>query len=139
MSVDKQSSLKLGMIATGVVSGVLLVLYLPVLIWSPPWSENGSYIEELMSTKNGYDFASLNFNNGKLTSICLVDGTVRTLSDKYIKQNNKWYLHYYNNINYIIFNEQGLRMNNAGVIITAYKTSNPLTIWYIKCLEWTAD
>ena len=28
---------------TGIVSGLLLILYLPVLIWLPPWGKNEHY------------------------------------------------------------------------------------------------
>ena len=130
-------SVKIGIWTTCIISCLLLLLYLPVLIWSPPWGNDGYYIPDpekdqyiyhlkqttlffivqdpyglelkINLTQKEQYLVNVNHENGLLSSV-IVDGVFHnTHSLNSIDESTIW-----------------LR-----------KSNNPFAIWRLKWLEWT--
>lgn len=121
----------------GIVSGLLLILYLPVLIWSPPWGDNGHYV-----LINRDWLTHLSFRNGTLKSF----SKRRLIRESTLSPDSKsiWKCT-------IIEGSETIRVrviivnSNIELLVkgatqesrfVGAKTSNPFTIWRIKWLEW---
>lgn len=130
---------RLTLISTSIVSGLLLILYLPVLIWSPPWdSSKGCY-----NSLNDRGIKLVRFENGVL--IGLWGDEVNTLDGFKHTSKNHWQTRFsndqYNVTVEVITSESQIKLNATGgaedISFTGVKTFNPFTIWHIKWLEWT--
>ena len=126
---------KLTLISTGIVSGLLLILYLPVLIWSPPWSINGIYKRPsdlgLVAGTQGIctTYFALHETN-KLAPIYAFENDFKLPDLEYLVTNDhRWSL----TGTFMLIDGQLHSRNN----IIGSKTTNPFTLWHIKWLEWT--
>ncbi len=141
------------------ISGLLLILYLPVLIWSPPWGNKGYYLHK--DYTNPMDWSEEHstfffFNDGKLVYKMIMDGEFSQSADMHFKNigNNRW-SHYekikrttYRGtkdvINHYMIQIEGNKFDYTTFYTDQHtpkydlvKITNPFTIWYIKWLEWT--
>lgn len=135
------SNVRFTVFSVGIVSGLLLLLYLPVLIWSPPWGERGYFGAHLE------DCVFTHFDNGVLSFTFLSGGKQKTIRESFIYVNGIWRCDKAKHPN-PIFDEIKL-INNKMLVFAdglspndfggTKKESNPLTLWHIKWLEWTAE
>ena len=148
---------KLTLISTSIVSGLLLILYLPVLIWSPPWGEDGYYSASLkegtlvfhLETNNS--FCKL-IRNGKSQNYREI--TLFSLNEPYpdllsmrAQELNTNIIHQMKEVKFspsrrkVIFYTFKSETCDLGKLDSSESVSitrvNPFTLWYIKWLEWT--
>lgn len=149
---------KLTLISIGIICVLLLILYLPVLIWSPPWGENGYYL-----TGNAH-LSFIHFHNGNLNTYSHKKHFIHESEAAYQKTSqHTWdgsqtfYHHVYadGNIKHLTYDSQiyifksnlskshesffytGSQLINLKEKFTVQKSMDPFTIWHIKYLEWT--
>ena len=139
----------------GHLSGLLLLFYLPVLIWSPPWGENGYYYEGINGKLDTDSFNEVykytgdkiepyySFTNGYLQAHSPqwdtdIHRSIKFDAEYKLIKKNIW-----------VNRHQGIECNlrfeantficeqpDLNYFICIEKTTNPLNIWYIKYLEW---
>lgn len=139
-----RSNFRIAVFSTGIVSTLLIACYLPVLIWSPPWGENGYY------QVYGDDRNFHHFHKGSYRLIHTHNNTLSKQQMQFIKVGNIWTAK--NRISY--FKEDIIALfENSNLIITRtslddpenirkaryYKNKNPFILWRIKWIEWTAE
>lgn len=126
-----RSKVRIGPIAASVISGALMLFYLPVIILSPPWGTDGYYkpTEYVVTSFNLY------FNDSNL-SIVEIQGVEEYHTAVYPPEKfneNRWIdgdavLVYHNNEFIIqVRDERPFK---------ATKTSNPFVLYYILYHEW---
>ena len=132
--------MRIGLWVVGGLSGMLLILYLPVLIWSPPWSHFGCYVME----NSPENFTANIFSNDQMVTI----GTGSN-SEPPLKVSDK--LDFYDGKT---LHQSQWRGSNSGRTYTIHKTGrlyywydppegdwlgsktiNPFTIWYCLYLN----
>lgn len=125
----EKERVKLAFWITGIVSGLLLILYLPVLIWSPPWGINGFYYTHPDETMLSH------FDNGLYTIGIHEPYPLPFLFDY---KNGQW-----ESEDGIILITDGLgisiKESNTNTQAKHTKVNNPFTVWHIKWLEWTEN
>lgn len=137
-----KNAVQWSIIGLGISSGILLLIYLPLLIWSPPWSINGYYTivpnTVFGDAENGYRYS---FYDGTI-SVYEIDGWVstKTHDGKFIKNTNGWT----NEVQILLRfeNNNMFRMRAflpKKVAVTYYKVTGPFAMWQIKWSEWTSD
>ena len=128
---------KLTLVSTGIVSGLLLILYLPVLIWSPPWGEDGYYCHLQSFHEEPLYFYTCNRTHYIGHKSYKHDHDLFIHHWNYRPKTNDWYSRLYKGSHRI---EKGKLIfeDDSGHLTSDFvKTSNPLIIWHIKWLEWT--
>ena len=150
---------RVGLWVTGAISCLILLLYLPVLIWSPPWALNGYFLEGVWLI------------DGKVTS---QDDHAITITPFYSFHDGNLNAHYFDwdnapdihrvydlNVKYEQVDKgiwtyrdangwaQNIHISNSQITksinidkeikVPLIKVSNPFTLWHIKWLEWTAE
>lgn len=132
-----KSAAKPTLISTGIISGLLLILYFPVLIWSPPWNHNG-YYKIIHSNK------FLHFNDGILIDLEIDKGNlIISAGTIHHDMGSFWFGNARGTMySYIQFKDRemqyALHMGNSHLQSmpsdhhTLRKCLNPFTIWYIK-------
>lgn len=131
---------------TGIIAGLILVLYSPLFIWSPPWSKDGYYHPD-MDTKSL--FVCIYLNREKVIFHRYDNTTLEIDEFSMIESKGLW--KGTRNINYLAVNHVEMKFINQRLHIkdwivqgnvqpdpfTAFldKISNPFTIWHIKWLD----
>ena len=134
--------------SAAITTGLLLLFFFPVMIWSPPWGQDGYYIPEsgkhvghchvkdnnlnyhLFDEQMGYLTGTmeakkgLGGGGGRKARYSSVTGSVS-------QQYSFSYIYYFDLSMYITNHKTKERMKLA-------KTSNPITLWHLLWLEWTA-
>ena len=127
---------KLTLISTGIVSGLLLILYLPVLIWSPPWGPHGYY-----SAYNAYDEISfIYFKDGYVEFGFNTKNRSPQFSTQMLKSKDDpslWESEETTDIRISISQLICILGIDSEPDWTLNKAYNPFTVWHIKWLEWT--
>ena len=128
-----KATANIALISTGVVGTLLFLLYLPMLISSPPWSEDGYYVQRIKSVINIEGYCICHVREG---AYALYAKTAEGLFK--LDENASSYLA---SMKFKIINESlTVKTPSLGFLaepVTLYKTANPFTLWYIKWLEWT--
>ena len=110
---------------SAITSTLLLILYLPVLIWSPPWGVEGYYFPDMQ-----YDYVII--QNAKISHRDI--DTLREFSNyAIIKNDEHWVYELWPSEIAIIGNKY------PGTGYSYFKAFNPLKIWHIKYLEWIME
>lgn len=143
-----------GLIAIGIFASLVIFLYLPVLIWSPPWGVNGYYIHEY--------YVKVHIHKGSAKIQHFEGDEWKALIWKGDYWRSQFHSIYFEKIgadsskchSKVKFNENGIlyyvtKALNAKSIeqietdevlyeLTLTKTMNPLEVWHLKWLEWTS-
>ena len=94
------------------------LIYLPLLIWSPPWSKDGYYQQiNKVSLKEFHPSASLRYAHNE-------DGLIHIYG--YTKTDGLKLVGYFLD-------------RNDYTEMQGSKITNPFRLWFIKYLEWTSD
>lgn len=137
--MDKAKA-RIGLWLIGGFSGILLLLYLPVIIWSPPWDSSKGCYDDI----NDRAIRLIRFEKGELLGVW-GPSHINVIGGFHAVSKNHWLFHYADdreNIHLEIkTNESQVQLQISGAdevkSITGIKTFNPFTVWYIKYLEWT--
>ena len=138
---------KLTLVSTGIVSRLLLILYLPVLIWSPPWGEKGYYIDI-----DGIEFGSMYFANGQVVFLIMGHNDQKKhlnflIKDTYTRNGDTWEsvgingmstLQIKNNTmtEKVYNNKSNPKHTGENIYI---KSTNPFSTWHSIYLEWASE
>ena len=136
---------------TGALAILILILYLPILIWSPPWEDFGYYIN---NNRDPSRFSACYFKNGNFF-IVAVNGndTAVHSANTFTEKPGHWMMkerNYTNQYDQIIkiFLENNIKLVYSVEILsderslykdngTWMKSQNPFIIWYVILLEWS--
>jgi hypothetical protein len=116
-----KKTVRIGIFSTAIISVLLFILYLPVLIWSPPWGKDGYYTE-----RNRLDLPYI-YKKGNHVRLYLIPGIplggpdLQPRPESDFKFRKKF-------LTFILYD---------GAATDLIKQTNPFTLWYIKFLEWT--
>ncbi len=129
-----RSKVRIGLISLGIIAGLILILYLPVLIWSPPWGLPGIYTwtidndhtEVRIISGNQMEFITIHENEW----IPLND--IREFSEK-------GGLYHMDNVKMEVRSGWIKFEPDINTDVKFIKMTNPFILWYIKWLEWTND
>lgn len=136
---------KVALISTVAISALLFLLYLPVLIWSPPWGEDGYY--EYGKPRHDLHKDYTYFKNGILRPMHIekTGEVILYPESNFTHKNNSWQnntlihkstVHF--SISASLLTSTAIHQNGRTVFnSTASKIFNPFTLWHIKYLEWT--
>lgn len=138
-----KAQIKLIIIASGALTGLTLILYLPALIWSPPFGKEGYYVADIPH-KFIYGFLS----NDRLVFDCTVDDwdlkhEVRIQENVHGTSSTSAYISSgtdrYFSIDYNFECKFKVNYKHTSPDYDLKKTSNPFIIWQIKYLEWSRE
>lgn len=142
-----EAKVKTGLITVGIIAGLTCILYFPVLVWSPPWGDNGYY--HVYDDHRNYHI----FSNGEMSHFNAWSGSQSDYKYALKRNGNAWE-------GTEVFSSRRMYVNYLKITITngemliedkhelsdpytfdslLVKTSNPFTLWYIKWLEWNQD
>lgn len=129
---------------TAIFSALLFLLYLPVLIWSPPWGDDGYFVS--YPANHITDDSHILLKQGKMLTANRIH-PVYINSSTYRNTNiNTWSLNGANYVfirfesDYKILTEYEKTVDGNVVVRSTYiKVTNPFTLWYIEWLDWTAE
>ena len=121
--MDK-SKVRIGLWIAGVLSGLFTALYLPVLIWSPPWGADGYY--------NSNKETVLYFSNGALSEYSIDEEfQIIRFNDQFVlsrDNKNQWAL---NEGTKLIFTKKTMEMKIGSESLLYQKVRSPIRIWEI--------
>jgi len=130
-------TVRVGLIGTGVITVLVLILYLPLWIWSPSWDSRGYY--------RGPQSSELDLihrvNKHGVADGIVINGAMKWKKHSVLSDNLYANLFLDDVIMYKI-EQDGLyriRSSTSEPIVKAKKIYNPFTIWYIKWLEWSGE
>ena len=130
LTVAKRTAV-IALTTIGILSGLLLALFLPVLVWSPPWAERGFYY-------NNDKRDTCYFEGGTLTGYTDENHPRYSIHCRWNGKKNAWVATFGNKLNEKIHVQ--VKPNRSDLLYgeNVYrKIYNPFAIWHIKWLEWT--
>ena len=146
-----KQAVRIGVVSTGIISTVLLILYLPVMIWSPPWGKHGYYMSyDYMQTKTNMSYVYFKNGHHVKNEYNKETGVFLSRVSKYtpiIGESTKWTMTNSKESRRIIVTELIIEQDISDFKVshgamaptqTKTKTYNPFTLWYIKWAEWNA-
>lgn len=143
-------AMKTWIVRTGIGLSLVLLLFAPVLIWSPPWNNNGYYI---ISSHTYWQWQQVHmvhiYNNsiqrGTISGegIFFKSGTeIENKKDEVRKfKTNYIYLKTISNFTLESFPDPTTKPDPRVPKFDPFifnKTMNPFSVWHIKWLEWTS-
>lgn len=135
-----RSKVRIGLLSVGIIAGLIFILYLPVLIWSPPWGDNGYYKVyddewgRFQKFENGHYQYIITFHN----DLDPIETIVFNRAVDYW-ENTKYNMTIKFEDGTMLLTGTKYSMGRDDVTQTFYRDSNPFNHWHIKWLEWTSD